>query len=110
MLKHFMERTKGEQEPALVHRGGVFEVGLLPVAKLERFHISRFLKAVHQYHDENVDTIYVLARGMNVILAKHVISEIEKSNLYVKNKDWEYTIVGRVKRRLNAYIGELSRV
>jgi len=47
---------------------------------------------------------------MNVEVAKHIISEIEKTNLYVKNKDWEYKIVGKKKPQRRSYVAELLRV
>lgn len=110
LLKRFVERATGEEMLTLDHKGAVFRIHLLPVAKFERFNISNFLKAVSRCNDENIDIIYVLARGRNVVLAKFVISEIEKTKLYLKNKDWEYNIIGRRKAKLRTYVAELSKV
>lgn len=110
MLTHFVKRARGARAPSLDYTGAVFRISLLPVAKREKFNIARFTWAVSRCHHENIDTIYVLARGMNVVLAKLVISEIEKARLYLKNTDWEYNIVGRKKGRLESYVAELTKV
>jgi len=109
LLTHFAKRKTAERMPFLDFKGSVFRIGLIPVAQRKSFDISKFLKAASTCHQENIDVVYVLARGMNVILAKLVVSEIEKTKLYFKNGDWEYEIVGR-RPRLRAYVAELSKV
>lgn len=107
-LKRFVER-KGEED--LDFKGSVFRISLMPVAKLGvHFDIANFVKAASHCHFSNMDTIYVLARGMNVAIAKLVVSEIEKANLYSKSNEWEYKIVGIKKPQLSSYIAELLRV
>jgi DNA-binding protein len=110
MLKEFVER-KEDELVALDFIGSRFRIDLMPVAKLTRnFDIDNFVKAASHCLDENIDTIYVVARGRNVVVARLVVSEIEKAKLYFKNKDWEYNVVGRGKGQLRCYLAELSRV
>jgi len=110
LLSGFMERTSGE-ESILDHKGTVLRIGLLPIAKIGTFHIDNFLKVALRLNEEDIDTVYVLARGKNVVLAKLVISEIEKKNLYVKNTEWEYKGWGRRKKeQVEHYVAELFKV
>lgn len=110
ILKEFVEREEGEEIPSLTHTGTVFRVGLLPVAKLERFDISNFLQAARRHYNEDTETLYVLARGSNVALAKLVISEIQKSNLYAQCKDWEYETIRPNAKKTRTYVSEISKV
>jgi hypothetical protein len=109
MLKEFVEREQRELVP-LDFKGSVFRMHLMPVAKIETFDIENFVKAAFYSHNENLDTIYVIARGLNVGLAKLVVSEIEKAKLYLKNTEWEYNTVGRQKGQLRTYIAEMHKV
>jgi hypothetical protein len=109
MLKEFVEREQRELVP-LSFKGSVFRVHLMPVAKIKTFDIANFVKAASYSHTDNIDTIYVIARGLNVGLAKLVVSEIEKAKLYLKNTDWEYNTVGRKKGQLRTYIAEMHKV
>ncbi len=110
-LKNFVEKTGEPPLPFLDYQGAVFRIGLLPVAKLQSFHIDNFLKAATHHYDEDVNTVYVLAMGKNVALGKLVASEIEKKNLYLKNAEWEYKAWGSRKRKLiKHYVAELLKV
>ncbi len=111
LLTLFIGRAMGQKPGSLDHKGAVLQISLLPVARVESFDINNFLSVVSRCYDENTDSIYVLARGRNTVLAKYVISEVEKTGQFMKNKDWEYTITGtRTGGRLKIYVGELSRV
>ena len=110
LLSGFAERKSGE-EAVLDHKGSVLRIGLFPVARIGSFHIDNFLKAANRIYEEGIDTLYVLARGKNIVLAKLVISEIEKKNLYVKNTDWEYKGWGsRARKPIENYVAELLKV
>ncbi len=110
LFSSFLERTIGE-ESILDHKGSVLRIGLFPVARIGSFHIDNFLKVAGRLYKEDVDTVYVLARGKNIVLAKLVISEIEKKNLYVKNSDWEYKGWGsRARKPIKHYVAELTKV
>jgi len=109
-LINFIEREKGEKSE-LSFNGSVFRVSLMPVAQLDKdFDINNFVKAASHCNTDNIDTIYVLARGMNVEVAKPVISEIEKTGFYIKNKDWEYRIKMFEKPQMKYYVAELIRI
>lgn len=110
LLKDFVER-KNEELTILDFKGSVFRIHLMPIAKLDKnFDVSNFIKAASYCYGDNIDTIYVVARGINVEIAKLVASEIEKANLYLKNRDWEYNIIGRKKGQLRSYVAELKKV
>jgi hypothetical protein len=110
MFKVLVEKKVDEQVP-LTFSGSRFRVSVMPVAKItSRFDPANFVKAASHSFDENIEIIYVVARGMNVAIAKLVVSEIEKAKLYFKNKDWEYTVIGRTTGQLKSYLAELSKV
>lgn len=112
LFKRFVEKRE-EEEVELNFNGSIFRIQLMPIAKLRGFDISNFVKAASYTHTQNIDIIYVLARGLNVEVAKLVIAEIEKTNLYLKKKDWEYKIVGTREgqpRSYRNYLAELSKV
>ena len=105
------EKKKEEDRVPLEFMGSVFRIGIMPIAKVGRsFDISNFTKAASYCHAQNIDTVYVVALGTKVGLAKLAISEIEKEKLYVKNTDWEYNIVGRKRGKLKSYVAELTKV
>jgi hypothetical protein len=110
MFKVLVEKKVDEQVP-LTFSGSRFRVSVMPVAKItSSFDPANFVKAASHSFDENIEIIYVVARGMNVAIAKLVVSEIEKAKLYFKNKDWEYTVIGRTTGQLKSYLAELSKV
>jgi len=110
MLRQFVERKEDELVP-LTFQGLRFRIHIMPVARLTRnFDVANYVKAASISFNQNIGTIYVVARGKNVVIAKLVISEIEKAKAYFKNKDWEYDIIGRVTGHLRCYLAELSRV
>jgi hypothetical protein len=109
MLKKLVEKKQDTQVP-LTFQGTRFRVSLMPVAKITSFDPANFIKSASYHYSQNVDTVYILARGRNVALAKLVVSEIEKAKLYLKNKDWEYSVfVGGIRGQLPHYVAELSR-
>lgn len=111
LLINFVGRKEEEKLIALDFKGSIFRIHIVPVAKLGKtFDISNFIRAASYSHADNVDIIYVVARGMNVEVAKLVVSEIENAKLYLKSTDWEYNIVGRKKGQLRSYVAELMKV
>ena len=110
LLIDIAEKKEEEQVP-LDFMGSVFRIGIMPIAKIGRdFHISNVVKTASYHHDQNLDTVYVVALGMKVALAKLAVSEIEKANLFFKTTDWEYKIVGRKKGQLRSYVAEMKKV
>lgn len=110
MLTDFVERRE-EELTGLDFRGSVFRVHLMPIARLDKtFDISNVVKAATYCHADNIETIYVVARGMNVVVAKLGVSEIENARLYLKNADWEYKTIGRKENPLRSYVAELKKV
>jgi len=82
----------------------------MPIAKLSRgLSVSNFLEAASIQHANNTETIYVVALGMNIGLAKLVVSEIDGKELYLKNEDWEFRIVGRKGKEIQCYVAELLK-
>lgn len=109
LLKRFVER-KEEELTGLDFIGSVFRISLMPIAKLTKaFDVSKVLKSASYLFADNIDTVYVLARGLNTEVAKSAVSEIEKAKLYLKNTDWEYNIAGR-KGQIRSYVAELKKV
>lgn len=92
-LKNFVERD-GEDVP-LEFVGTTFRIGLLPVARIDRFEMLNFLKAPTRYYEEGIDKVYLLARGINAALADLVAKEIETSKQFLKQQDWSFTMRGR---------------
>jgi len=110
LLGNLVEKKEEDLVP-LDFIGSIFRIGIMPIAKIGRsFDISKFVKTASHLYDQNMDVIYIVSLGMKVGLAKLAISEIEKAKLYVKNKDWEYNIVGRKKGKLKSYVAELTKV
>lgn len=110
LLGNLAEKKEEDLVP-LDFIGSIFRIGIMPIAKIGRsFDISKFVKTASYHYDQNIDVMYVVSLGMKVGLAKLAVSEIEKAKLYVKNKDWEYNIVGRKKAKLKSYVAELTKV
>jgi hypothetical protein len=105
------EKKKEEELVPLEFVGSVFRISIMPIAKIGRSsHVSDFVKTASHSAQKNVDTVYVVALGMKVGLAKLAVSEIEEAKLYVQKTDWEYNVVGRKKRKLRSYVAELTKV
>ena len=111
MLKEIVEKDTSATVP-LRFEGLRFRVAIMPVARLDKsFDIDNFTKQATRALRDDIDTIYVLARGANVVLAKLVVSEIEKARLYLKNIEWEYkSFFERKMGQIQYYVAEMSRV
>lgn len=57
--------------------------------------------------NEQIFTLYVVARGANVALAQWVVQEIEKRRWYVKQKEYLYKIVNK-RGSVPAYVAVLA--
>lgn len=109
LLKVFEEREREEDVP-LRHEGKTIKVNLIPVARLGTvFDPSRYVNRALECFEEGIGTLYVLARGLNVELAKLVIEEIEKAKLYIKREEWEFKIPKR-RGGIKSYVGVLVKV
>jgi hypothetical protein len=111
MLKELVEKEKDAQVP-LTFKGLRFRVSIMPVAKLDRsFNIENFVKSASYDFRDDVETIYVVARGANTAIAKLVVSEIEKTKMYLKNIEWEYKMFSEKRMgQVQHYVGEMVRV
>ena len=109
LLKTFEEREREEDVP-LRHKGEIIRASLMPVARLGTdFDVSRYVKRASQNFKDGIVKLYVLARGMNIVLAKPVIEEIEKAQLYTKVREGKFKIIGQ-KGEIDSYVAVLSRV
>jgi len=110
LLRDLAEKEEEELVP-LDFLGSVFRIGIMPIAKIGKgFDISNVVKTASYRYHQNIDTVYVVALGTKIGLAKLAITEIEKTELYVKNTDWEYNIVGRKKGIIKSYVGLLEKI
>jgi len=106
-----LEKKEEDELVPLTFTGSVFRMGIMPVARVSKdFDISSFVKTASYLYSQNLDTVYVIALGMKVELAKLAVSEIEKAKLYIKSTDWEYNIIGLKKGQLKSYVAELKKV
>jgi hypothetical protein len=62
---------------------------------------------VRDSYKNEIDRIYVLARGNNIHIAKYVVEEIEKLKIYTKKIDNEFNIR---KPKIKSYIAILDRI
>jgi hypothetical protein len=109
LLKVFEERQKEEDVP-LRHHGDIFKINLFPIARLGMdFDTSPYVRRASECFENRIDTLYVLARGVNIMLAKLVIEEIEKGKLYAKREEHEFTI-SKKRGGVKSYVGVLVRI
>jgi hypothetical protein len=80
----------------------------MPVARedLARPDPTPYVNYAKRCSDEKLPTIYVLARGANVLLAEWAVEDIEKKGLYKKQNAWKYEMTG--KRDTEGYVALLS--
>lgn len=109
MLDRFENKGKDEDVP-LEHNGDVIRAHLLPVARLDTFSPNSFVDRTSQDYQNRVDTIYVLARGGNVGLAKYVVEEVEKKKLYSVHGQHDFRISRKAGEGITAsYVAILTR-
>jgi len=109
LLKHFAERKENEDVPLSIE-GSIFRMNIMPVAKILTFDVSHFVNRASTAHADDINTIYAVALGANVELARIVVEEIEKAKLYNKKVESEYKIMGRKNTHIRAYVSELSKL
>jgi hypothetical protein len=108
-----LARKKEGEEVKLVFNGAVFRINFMLVARLETlFSTANFVKAALYAHGADIETIYVLARGVtNIGAAILVVQGIEKAKLFSKSREWNYRIIGsRNHRLIPVYAAELQRI
>jgi hypothetical protein len=71
------------------------------------FDLSAYVKRASKCFEDKVETIYVLAWGINVILGKSVVKEIEKTGKYAKREEYTFTSGGQGK--LERYVAVLIK-
>jgi hypothetical protein len=105
----FVEREAEENVP-LIHNRRVIKVNLMPVARTAvKFDISRYVKRALTCYDKGVDTIYVLAWGLNIVLAESVVKAIEQTSLYITHQKWVFLSSGS-GGRFRTHIAVLTRI
>jgi hypothetical protein len=101
---------KPDEDVPLEYNGRIIKADLLPVTRtLLEFDLSNYERAAKMQFDSGIDTIYALAWGFNVMLAKSVVKTIESMNTYHKQEECVFTSL-RGQGRFNSYIAVLTRI
>lgn len=82
----------------------------MPIAReeLARPDPSPYVNYAKKCLDDEVPTLYVVARDYNVPLAEWAVEEIEKKRFYKKQNEWKSKIPRR--RGVEGYVAVLSKV
>ncbi len=108
-IKVFRDRRRDEEVP-LRHVGEIIRVSLAPIARsYDDFNISFYVTRASECFRDQIDTLYILARGINIGLAKLVVEQVERANLYTKRNEWIFKIQ-RKRDRVKSYVAVLNLV
>lgn len=109
LLKDLVEKEKEEDVPLRL-RGEVIRVGLAPIARSSaEFNMATYSRSANRSYRDGIETVYVLAAGYNIKLAKLVVRTMERKGLYRKQKEWQYNAF-HGRDRVETYVAATIRV
>lgn len=91
-----------------IYDGGIISVALMPVAREEAsWLLDPYINFAKDCYNDEISVIYVLARGMNKLLAESVVVAVENLGLYKKEKESTYPVY-LVTSKVQAYTARLT--
>ncbi|MHA1929375.1 MAG: hypothetical protein ACTSV2_12440 [Candidatus Thorarchaeota archaeon] len=109
LLGNFVEKTKDEDVQLRI-RGEAIRAGLAPIARsAAEFNLGLYINSSYKSYKEGIETVYVMAIGYNMDLAKLVAKTMERKNIYRKKREWHFRAL-RNGKSVDTFVALMVRV